>query len=134
MDLVDLIGFAGAAVMLTAYALSNVRVVRMSTKAMAGMNLGAGVALALNGLVHQAWPSTVVNTVWFVIAGVSLVSAGRAGDGSGSNAGTTPVELEHDRRSRDDSRIVGGSQDRAAGRPLLIQHPDDPVDRRLVLL
>jgi len=72
MDLIDLIGFAGAILVLAAFALSNTRSVRVTPRALAVMNLGAGATLALNGLVHHAWPSTVVNTVWFVIAAVAL--------------------------------------------------------------
>jgi hypothetical protein len=128
MDLIDLIGFAGAIVVLAAYALANARSVWVTPKTLAVMNLGAGAALAVNGLVHQAWPSVVVNTVWSVIAAVAL---GRAANRS---ADAALIELEHDGRSRDDSRVVRGGQDRTAGRRLFCQHPDDTLDRRLVLL
>ena len=44
MDLIDLVGFAGAAVMLAAYALTNARSVRVTPRTLAAMNLGAGGA------------------------------------------------------------------------------------------
>ena len=139
VDLIDLVGFAGAAIVLAAYALTNARSIRATPKTLALMNLGAG-ALALNGLVHHAWPSMVVNTVWFVIAAITLgrhltpnrlVASGRAG---AQRRRSNTVEFEHDRRRDDDARIVRGSHDRASGRSFLFQHPDDPFDRRLVLL
>ena len=124
MYLIDLVGFAGAAAVLAAYALTNARSVRATPKTLAAMNLGAG-ALALHGLVHQVWPSTVVNTVWFVIAAIALGrtfvprmarargSAARVSGGPGSYEGAALVELDHHRRSRDDSGIVRGDQDGA---------------------
>ena len=135
MDLIDLLGFAGAAVVLAAFGLSSARSVRVSSKTLAGMNLGAG-ALALHGLLHQAWPSAFVNTVWFVIAVIALgrASAPRVGRDCRSDAGAALVELEHARRSRDDSRIVRGGQHGAPRGHLLLEHPDHQVDRRLVLL
>ena len=127
MDLIDLIGFAGAAVMLAAYALTNARSVRVTPRTLVVMNLGAGVALALNGLVHHAWPSTVVNAVWFMIAAVALGRSAGSARGSRRGPGSDPdaalVELEHDRRSREDSRIVRGGQDGATGRRLLMSAP-----------
>ena len=158
MDLIDLIGFAGAIFVLAAFALSNSRSVGVTPKTLAVMNLGAGAALALNGLVHQAWPSVVVNTVWSVIAAVALGRAAvprserkrprmrwatplpstagrlRASGDRGPYPGAALIELEHDGRGRDDSRVVRGGQDRTAGRRLFCQHPDDLLDRRLVLL
>ena len=145
MDLLDLIGFAGAAVVLAAFALTNARSVRVSSKTLAVMNLGGG-ALALHGLVHHAWPSVVVNTVWFVIAVIALVrarvprtarnrdSVSRISRNRGSYAGAALVELEHGRRGCENPRIVRGGQDRAPRGHLLAQHPDHPVDRGLVLL
>lgn len=71
MNLVDLAGFTGAAVVLTAFALANVRSVRVPARLLAAMNLGAGL-LAVNGAAHQAWPSTLLNATWFVIAAAAL--------------------------------------------------------------
>lgn len=86
--IIDLIGYAGAAVVLAAYALTNLRRVRVAPRTLAMMNLGAGLALALNGLVHQAWPSTVVNTVWFAIAVITLSRRH-------SDRASAPSELQH---------------------------------------
>lgn len=141
MNAIDLVGFAGAAVVLGAFALSNARSARVTPKTLAVMNLGAG-ALALNGLVHHAWPSTVVNTIWFGIAVVALGrekfrwrgSASRVSSVRRPDPGAALVELEHDSGRGDDSRIVRGGQDGASRSHLLRQHSDDPIDRRLILL
>jgi hypothetical protein len=77
MHLIDVMGYAGAGIVLVAFALTSARSVRVTPKALAVMNLGAGI-LALNGLVHQAWPSTILNTVWF---GVAVVTVARRSDG-----------------------------------------------------
>ena len=106
VHLIDLVGFAGAVVVLAAFALTNTRSVRVTPTTLAVMNLGAG-ALALNGLVHQAWPSTVVNAVWFVIAAIALGrdvvprlarsrgSASRVSREPGSYPEPALVQLEH---------------------------------------
>ena len=82
MDLIDLLGFAGAATVLTAYALTSARSVRVPPTLLAVLNLGSG-ALVVNGLVHQAWPSIVVNTIWFTVAVVALVRGARSGEQAG---------------------------------------------------
>ena len=154
MDLIDLIGFAGAILVLAAFALSNTRSVRVTPRALAVMNLGAGAALALNGLVHHAWPSTVVNTVWFVIAVVALGRAAvpgvkrnrprtEAGDSAAFDSGSAQKVKEPwvvpgrgpwpssstIVAAETTPRIVRGGQDRAPGGHFLAQHPDDPIDR-----
>ena len=137
MDLIDLIGFAGAGVVLAAYALTNARSFRVTPKTLAGMNLGAGAALALNGLVHHAWPSTVVNTVWFVIAAVALWPAAALTSAASAGAGldaARPSSSSNTLDAPNDARIVRSGHDGASGGYLLLQHPDDPIDRRLVLL
>lgn len=65
--------------------------------------LGASIvwALALPGVLHQAWPSAVLNAVWFVVAVVTLVRGPAPGRPS-----TPRAELEHARRRRDDPRVV----------------------------
>ena len=42
MDLIDIIGYGGAGVVLAAFALSNLRSTRVTPKTLALMNLGAG--------------------------------------------------------------------------------------------
>lgn len=71
MNLIDLAGIAGAITVMTAYALSTAHSSRVPAKLQAVLNLGAG-ALALNAAAHQAWPSMVLNAVWFLLAAGAL--------------------------------------------------------------
>lgn len=71
---VNLLGWAGAAVMLYGYAM-----VSMSRMAGDGMpyqliNLTGSVALLVNTAYLAAWPSAILNVVWGV---VGLVAIGR---------------------------------------------------------
>ncbi len=66
--LIDLIGWLGALLLLTGYAL-------VSTKRMEGdsptyqiLNLLGGACLILNTVYYGAYPSSVVNIVWIGIA------------------------------------------------------------------
>ncbi|MEU8378668.1 hypothetical protein [Streptosporangium sp. NPDC048865] len=70
--LVNLLGWAGAALMLYGYAM-------VSASRMAGdglpyqlINLAGAVALMVNTAYHAAWPSTILNVVWGVIGVVAV--------------------------------------------------------------
>jgi hypothetical protein len=71
MLLADAIGWAGAACLLLAYA-------RLSSGRLAVglryhlLNLAGAGALAVNGAVHHAWPSTALNLVWLAIGLTAL--------------------------------------------------------------
>lgn len=120
MDLIDIIGFGGAGVVLAAFALGNLRTTGVPPKTLALMNLGAG-ALSINGLMHHAWPSTVTNSIWFLIALVTLVrmparpapaaaesvlGGGPSGVTHGSSGGATTVAT-FALRDDDVLRVVG---------------------------
>lgn len=81
MPLADLIGWAGAGCLLLAYArLSRGRLaigVRYHL-----MNLAGAGGLAINGAVHRAWPSTVLNLVWLGIGLFGLAGLRRAKHGA----------------------------------------------------
>lgn len=69
---VNLLGWAGAALMLYGYAM-------VSTSRMAGdgmpyqvINLAGSVALMVNTIYHAAWPSAILNIVWGVIGLVAV--------------------------------------------------------------
>ncbi len=65
---VDILGWAGAAALLLAYAL----ITREPTTA-AGhryliLNLAGSAGLAANGAAHAAWPSMALNLLWLALA------------------------------------------------------------------
>jgi hypothetical protein len=72
--LADTVGWAGAACLLLAYA-------RLSSGRLAIgvryhlLNLAGAGGLAANGAFHHAWPSTVLNLIWF---GIGLTALRRA--------------------------------------------------------
>ena len=80
MLLADAIGWAGAACLLFAYA-------RLSSGRLAVglwyhlLNLAGAGALAVNGAVHHAWPSTALNLVWLGIGLAALHRAKASGTG-----------------------------------------------------
>jgi len=65
MDLFEVVGWAGAVMVLTAYWL----VTRFGTSALYHvLNLTGAAGLLVNALHHGALPSTAVNVVWIAIA------------------------------------------------------------------
>lgn len=72
ISLIAILGWAGAGVLLLAYAL-------VSTKRLAGdgwrfqaLNLAGGLALAVNSAWFGAWPSAALNVVWVAIGTVTI--------------------------------------------------------------
>ena len=72
MSVTDIVRIAGAVPVLAASALTSTRALRIPPKILAVLNLGAG-ALALNSAAHHAWPSMLLNAVWFLVAAVTVV-------------------------------------------------------------
>ncbi|MFC4585041.1 CBU_0592 family membrane protein [Sphaerisporangium corydalis] len=72
--IVDLIGMAGAAALLYAYAMLSLR--RMSGDSLSYqlINLGGAVALMINSAFHFAWPSALLNLIW---CGIGLMALWR---------------------------------------------------------
>lgn len=70
--LVDVLGWIGAASLLSAYAL--VSSGRLSGRGLGFqvLNLVGAVGLLVNGVYHGAWPSAGLNTVWLVVGVVAL--------------------------------------------------------------
>lgn len=71
-QIIAILGWAGAGVLLLAYAL-------VSAKRLAGdgwqfqlLNLAGGLALAVNSAHSGAWPSAALNVVWVAIGTVAL--------------------------------------------------------------
>ena len=77
MDIVfEVIGWAGTVLILTAYLLLSLgKLTNGRTYQL--INLIGAVGLLVNGAVHAAWPSAILNVVWSGIAVFSLVQLAR---------------------------------------------------------
>ncbi|GAA4708077.1 CBU_0592 family membrane protein [Phytohabitans rumicis] len=68
---VEAVGWAGAGCLLLAYALLSAG--RLTTgPAYQLLNLAGSVGLAVNAIVHSAWPSSSLNLVWLAIGLAAL--------------------------------------------------------------
>lgn len=70
--LVAAVGWAGAALLLAAYALASAGRLPAAGPAFQSLNLSGAAALTVNGAYHHAWPSAVLNIVWIVIGLTAL--------------------------------------------------------------
>jgi hypothetical protein len=75
--LIEIGGWIGAAVLLTAYFLVSRGLVKPQGVVFQGLNLGASLLLLMNTWVNGAYPSAFVNLVWMGIAGFALFDAKR---------------------------------------------------------
>lgn len=71
--LADTVGWAGAGCLLVGYGLVSAGRIAPG-RGYHLLNLAGAIGLAVNGIVHRAWPSTVVNLVWLVIGMTALHS------------------------------------------------------------
>jgi len=70
---VELAGWAGAALILFAYLLVSSGRLTGQSPAFQWMNLLGAAGFVVNGLWHGAIPSASLNVAWMLIAGVALV-------------------------------------------------------------
>lgn len=70
--IVDVLGWIGAASLLSAYALVSSGRLQGSALGFQLLNLVGAVGLLVNGVYHGAWPSAGLNTVWLVVGVVAL--------------------------------------------------------------
>ncbi|MET4591851.1 hypothetical protein ABIA70_003476 [Arthrobacter sp. 754] len=68
----EIVGWAGAAIMLTAYLSVSMGWFQVGRRFQAANMLASG-ALVVNGANHGALPSVVVNTAWFLISMVAFL-------------------------------------------------------------
>lgn len=73
MDWVDAVGWAGAALVLAAYALLSAGKLEARSIAYQGMNVLGAVGMLINGYVRGALPSAALNLVWMGIGIYVLV-------------------------------------------------------------
>jgi hypothetical protein len=71
--MVDLLGWAGAAALLTAYWMVSTQRTRGTAMAYQALNLIGSVLVLVNSLYYGAYPSVAVNLVWILI-GVYAIS------------------------------------------------------------
>ena len=74
---VDAFGWLSSAAVVIAYGLISMNKLDSKSRIYQWLNLFGSVGLALNTAYYRAFPSTVVNVVWFVIAGVALIRISR---------------------------------------------------------
>lgn len=69
---VDLLGWVGAIILLTAYALVSLKRLEGNSTLYQILNLIGGACLIVNTFAYGAYPSTAVNLVWIGIAVITL--------------------------------------------------------------
>lgn len=75
--MIALIGWAGAAGLLAAYALVSAKRIAGDGVVFQALNIAGGAALALNSAVNGAWPSAALNVVWVAIGAVTIFRLAR---------------------------------------------------------
>ena len=75
--LFDVLGWAGAFLLLLAYALVSFRKLEADSSAYQWLNIAASVLLLVNTIYYGAYPSSFVNAAWTVIAFTAILSIKR---------------------------------------------------------
>jgi hypothetical protein len=75
---IAVLGWAGAAVLLAAYALVSSKRITGDGATFQSLNMAGGAALALNSAVNGAWPSAVLNVIWVAIGAVAMFRLARS--------------------------------------------------------
>ena len=70
---VDALGWVSSVAVVTAYSLISLQKLRSDSKIYQWLNLVGSVGLAVNTAYFRAYPSTVVNVVWLLIACSALI-------------------------------------------------------------
>jgi len=76
--MIAVLGWAGAAMLLAAYALVSAKRITGDGVAFQSLNTAGGAALALNSAVNGAWPSAVLNVIWVAIGAVAMFRLARS--------------------------------------------------------
>jgi hypothetical protein len=71
--LINIVGWSGSVAVVAAYSLISLQKLRSDSKIYQWLNLVGSVGLAVNTAYFRAYPSTVVNVVWLLIACSALV-------------------------------------------------------------
>lgn len=70
---IDILGWLGALEVITAYALNSSQKIKSNSITFQLLNLTGAVLLIINSIYHKTYPFTLINTVWAVIALVTIV-------------------------------------------------------------
>jgi hypothetical protein len=70
--MIEVAGWAGAMLILSAYALVSMGRLLPRSAAFQWMNLLGAAGFVLNSGFHGAWPSTILNIIWIGIAAATL--------------------------------------------------------------
>jgi hypothetical protein len=71
--LINIVGWSGSVAVVVAYSFISLQKLRSDSKIYQWLNLIGSVGLAINTAYFRAYPSTVVNVVWLLIACSALV-------------------------------------------------------------
>lgn len=71
--MITALGWAGAALLVVAYALVSLDRITGSGSAFQALNVAGGAALMINSGWNGAWPSAVLNVVWVAVGLAALV-------------------------------------------------------------
>jgi hypothetical protein len=75
--LVNVVGWAGMLLLVSAYAFVTTSMVRPTGLAFQLMNIVGGTMLAINSAYYGAWPSVALNVVWVGVGTLGIVRAPR---------------------------------------------------------
>ena len=75
--LVEIVGWIGTFLLLTAYVLVSFKKLEGDSIKYQMINVVAGLCLVTNTLYHGAYPPSFLNAVWSIIAVVAIVTIGR---------------------------------------------------------
>ena len=75
--IIDGFGWLSSAAVVTAYALISMNKLDSRSRIYQWLNVIGSIGLALNTAYYRAFPSTLVNIVWLVIASAALIRIGR---------------------------------------------------------
>ncbi|HXH71080.1 MAG TPA: hypothetical protein VNI60_12180 [Pyrinomonadaceae bacterium] len=75
--LLNLLGWAGAFLLLLAYALVSFRKLEADSETYQWLNITASILLLINTLYYGAYPSSFVNAAWTIIAFFAILTIKR---------------------------------------------------------
>jgi hypothetical protein len=76
--LIDITGWLGSVLILTAFALLNYHKVTANSKLYQILNILGSICLIINTVVYHAFPSAFINVVWLIIAMIALTNIYKA--------------------------------------------------------
>ena len=72
MKVVDILGWIGSIAILSAFGLNSFQKIKSDALAFQLLNLVGGALLIINSVAHEAYPFTLINSVWVVISIAAL--------------------------------------------------------------